>query len=491
MTNCKKIVNDPVHGFIGINSQLIFDLIEHPYFQRLRNIKQLALGYLVYPGAVHTRLQHALGAMYLLNSAIDVLRSKGHEVTQAEAEAAAAAILLHDIGHGPFSHALEFSIAQNVEHEDISRCFMIRLNNVLQNKLNLAIDIFNNHYHKHFLHQLISSQIDMDRLDYLKRDSFFTGVVEGAIGSDRIIKMLNVVDDELVVEAKGIYSVEKFLIARRLMYWQVYLHKTVVAAEQTLVMMLKRAKILTEQGINLNCTPALKYFLRNNLTLNDFISSANRNDIKKEKTEPSSILSKNKSEKLYQKINQNYSTKNSDICNQNSLNKNDNNFENDLFSDFNNIVDGNDLVNKMSTNSQTLGNCALDYFAQLDDADIQVAAKLWLSHDDVILSTLANMVINRRLPSVELKNSPFDAERINSLKEKFCDLHPQLAADVDYFVFSNSISNKTYQPGNESIRILYNNGHLVDIAEASDILSAKALSNELTKYFICYPKELR
>ncbi len=259
--NKRKIVNDPVYGFINISSDFLFDLIEHPYFQRLRRIKQLGLTNYVYPGANHTRFQHAIGAAYLMDLAINSIRNKGHEITTEEAEAVTAAILLHDIGHGPFSHALENSIVEPFDHEILSGWFMDDLNRTYNGRLTLAIRIFKNEYEKKFLHQLVSSQLDMDRLDYLKRDSFFTGVTEGVIGSDRIIKMLNVVDDELVVEAKGIYSIEKFLIARRLMYWQVYLHKTVLSAEKLLVLLLQRAKELGVSGTPMFATPALKYFI--------------------------------------------------------------------------------------------------------------------------------------------------------------------------------------------------------------------------------------
>jgi uncharacterized protein len=259
--NKRKIVNDPVHGFINIPSELVFDLVEHPWFQRLRRIKQLGLTHYVYPGATHTRFQHALGAVYLMAQAISVIRSKGFEITEEEAEAVTIAILLHDIGHGPFSHALEASIVEKIRHELLSLVIMDRLNRYFSGRLDMAIDIFRQRYKKKFLHQLVSSQLDMDRLDYLKRDSFYTGVTEGVIGSDRIIKMLNVVDDELVIEAKGIYSIEKFLIARRLMYWQVYLHKSVLSAENLLVMLLKRAKELAARGEKLFCSPSLEYFL--------------------------------------------------------------------------------------------------------------------------------------------------------------------------------------------------------------------------------------
>lgn len=266
-TNKKKIINDPVFGFITIQSELIFDLIEHPYFQRLRRIKQLGLSCIVFPGANHTRFEHAIGALYLMRSAISDLRIKGVKITDHEAEAATVAILLHDIGHGPFSHALEHSIVDGLVHEKISVMLMEELNLQFGGRLTTAIQIFKNDYQKKFLHQLVASQLDVDRLDYLRRDSFFTGVTEGIIGSDRIIKMLNVRNDELVIEAKGIYSIEKFLIARRLMYWQVYLHKTVLSAEFLLVNILKRAKQVALRGEKLFATPTLAIFLENKVTL--------------------------------------------------------------------------------------------------------------------------------------------------------------------------------------------------------------------------------
>ena len=259
--NKKKIINDPVYGFINIPSALLFDLISHPYFQRLRYIKQLGMTHLVYPGALHTRFHHALGAMHLMSLAIKVLRDKGHEVTVEEEEAATIAILLHDIGHGPFSHALEHSLVNGIKHEDISMLIMQRLNVEFDGRLSLAIKIFTGDYDKMFLHQLISGQLDLDRMDYLNRDSFFTGVSEGVISFDRIIKMFNVSNGELVIEEKGIYSIENFLISRRLMYWQVYLHKTVIAAEQLLVKILERARELSLKGIDLFASPALKHFL--------------------------------------------------------------------------------------------------------------------------------------------------------------------------------------------------------------------------------------
>lgn len=412
--NKKKIINDPVHGFISIRYPLIFDLLEHAYFQRLRHIKQLGLTYLVYPGATHSRLQHALGTMHLLDNALATLRDKGHAVTEREAEAACAAILLHDIGHGPYSHALEYSIARGVDHETISRCFIHRLNRILNGRLALALDIFEGRYHKKFLHQLISGQLDMDRMDYLKRDSFFTGVSEGTIGSDRIIKMLNVVDDNLVVEAKGIYSIEKFLIARRLMYWQVYLHKTVVAAEQTLIKMLSRAKELAELGKVPEASEPLRFFLSNPIEAEHFTE------------EPASS-----------------------------------------------------------------GEDALSYFARLDDTDIMVAAKTWIRSDDEVLARLAGMVADRKIFGIELSSSPIPDKRIREIRVRFLRLYPSLKPYAHYFVFSDTVSIKAYQPGYESIKILYHNNRLVDLAEASDMLNANALSYETKKYFLCYPKELR
>ena len=267
--NKRKIINDPVHGFIIIPTDFIFDLIEHPYLQRLRRIKQLGLTSFVYPGATHTRFQHALGAVYLMVQAIDNIRQKGTTITDEEAEAASAAILLHDIGHGPFSHALEESIISGVTHEDLSLLLMNNLNEEFGGKLDMALAIFNNNHPNKFLHQLVSGQLDMDRMDYLMRDSFYAGVAEGTIGTERIIKMLNVIDGQLVVEAKGIYSIEKFLIARRLMYWQVYFHKTVIAAENLLLQLLRRAKELAGIDKSLYATESLGYFLKNNIAPED------------------------------------------------------------------------------------------------------------------------------------------------------------------------------------------------------------------------------
>ena len=268
--NKLKILNDPIYGFITITNPLVYDLIQHPYFQRLRRISQMGMSYLVYPGAHHTRFHHALGCMHIMQKTIQVLKFKGTEISEEEETALNIAILLHDIGHGPFSHAMEHSIAESVHHEAISLLFMNRLNELFDGKLTLAIQIFKGEYHRHFMLQLISSQLDMDRMDYLKRDSFYSGVAEGNINSERLIQMFDVQDDMLVIEEKGIYSVEKFLVARRLMYWQAYLHKTSVAAELIMTKILKRAKELTQMGIQLPASEPLLYFMQNKVTLDDF-----------------------------------------------------------------------------------------------------------------------------------------------------------------------------------------------------------------------------
>ena len=266
-----KIINDPIYGFIKIESKIIYDLINHKYFQRLRRISQLGLSYLVYPGAQHTRFQHALGSLHLMDKAIQQLTNKGHEITSTEQEALRICILLHDIGHGPFSHALEKILVNEINHEQLTLMFMKHLNEEFNGKLSISIEIFKNTYKKKFLHQLVSSQLDMDRLDYLKRDSFFTGVTDGNIGTERIINMLNVANGNLVIEEKGIYSIEKFILARRLMYWQVYLHKTVISSENMLMKLIKRAKFLIRNGEEIFITSNLLYFLND-----DFLEDLNR-----------------------------------------------------------------------------------------------------------------------------------------------------------------------------------------------------------------------
>jgi HD superfamily phosphohydrolase len=404
--NKRKIINDPVHGFIKIPSAFIYDIIEHPFFQRLRRIKQLGLTSYVYPGATHTRFQHALGAAHLMGMAIQNIRMKGLKITEEESEAAIIAILLHDIGHGPFSHALEQSIIENFTHEDMSALLMDKLNEQYGGRLDLALSIFNNKYYKKFLHQLVSSQLDMDRLDYLRRDSFYTGVSEGVIGSDRIIKMLNVIDDSLVVEAKGIYSIENFLIARRLMFWQVYLHKTVLAAEHLVEKVLQRAKYVASFDNDLFAVNGLKYFLQNNVT---------RDNLNKEK---------------------------------------------------------NDMLNS---------------FVNLDDNDIITSVKVWINHPDKVLSTLSGNLINRKLPKILIQDQPFAKDYLDKLisqSVRVCKWNPE---DVDYYIFTGSISNKAYSELDDKIKILYNTGETKDIVDASDIFNVSVLSKIVKKYFLCFP----
>jgi len=268
--NKRKIINDPVYGFITISSDLLFDLVEHPYFQRLRRIKQLGLADLVYPGALHTRFHHALGAMHLMSQALRALQERGHLIWEPELEAAQAAILLHDLGHGPFSHVLESVLLPGVHHESITLAMMKELNRQMDGRLDLAIQMFEGVYPRKFFHQMISSQLDMDRMDYLNRDSFYTGVIEGSIGADRLIKMLDISQDQLVVEEKGLLSIENFLHSRRLMYWQVYLHKTLLSAQAMMAEILRRARELSSQGENLFATADFSRFLMNNFTLQDF-----------------------------------------------------------------------------------------------------------------------------------------------------------------------------------------------------------------------------
>lgn len=403
-----KILNDPIYGFVTMPADIISDLINHPYFQRLRRIKQLGMTNLVYPGALHTRFHHAIGAMHLMTEAIDVLRSKDIEITNAEAEAVTIAILLHDIGHGPFSHALEHSIAKNISHEDFSALLMERLNNQFNGKLTLAIKIFNNKYKKKFLHQLVSSQLDMDRLDYLKRDSFFTGVSEGVVSSDRIIKMLHVKNDQLVIEEKGIYSIEKFIIARRLMYWQVYLHKTVVAAENVLVNILKRAKELSSNGEELFATPALSVFLKNDYNRKDFIDYPG----------------------------------------------------------------------------------LLETFALLDDYDIFASVKVWMHHEDKILSTLCTNLVERKLFKIELKNEKIKPAYKKRLTELAAKKFRVSLKEASYYVADGVVENSAYKSNIVKINILMKDGKILDIAEASDQLNINVLSKTVKKYFICYPKNL-
>ncbi|OWY19829.1 HD domain-containing protein [Sphingobacteriales bacterium UPWRP_1] len=407
MVNKKKIINDPVYGFLSIAYEIIFDLIEHRYFQRLRYIQQLGLSSLVYPGALHTRFHHALGATHLMKQAIDVLMAKDVDISPQEAKAVTIAILLHDIGHGPFSHALEHSLV-NVGHETLSLLFMNKLNEEFEGKLSLAIQIFKGEHPKNYLHELVSSQLDMDRLDYLNRDSFFTGVQEGVIGFDRIIKMLDVRNNHLMVEYKGIYSIEQFLIARRLMYWQVYLHKTVLCAEVLLLKVLQRAKELTKNGETLFAPPALQLFLQNDFGLNDF--------------------------------------------------------ENNLM--------------------------VFEAFASLGDAEIIASIKTWQQHPDVVLSKLSQSLINRKLFKIHLTQEPVNPEKLQQLLQKAIQQYHLTPHEAAYFVFNNSTSNSAYSYEGSQINILYRNGVVKNVVEASDYSNLQSLAAPVVKYYLCYPKEL-
>lgn len=407
LTNKRKIFNDPVYGFISISNELIFDLIEHPYFQRLRRIRQLGLTHLVYPGALHTRFHHSLGAMHLMQRAIAELRSKGQDISQEESLGAEIAILLHDIGHGPFSHALENAIVNKVDHEELSGIFMNRLNRIFDGELTLAMDIFEKKYPKQFLGRMVSGQIDMDRLDYLKRDSFFTGVAEGVINSDRLINMMSILGDELVIEAKGIYSVEKFITARRLMYWQVYLHKTVLAAEYMLMRLLKRAKQLSLNGEKLFGSPALSFFLEQDINQSAFYDD----EVIKE-------------------------------------------------------------------------------FSRLDDYDVFGAMKVWKTNPDKVLSSLSRGIVDRKLFRIELQTNPFGEEHIHQVKQKTKAKYNLNNEETEYFVISDSTSNYAYKPGNDRIEILFRDGSVKGIEEATDELNISLLSKPVTKYFLCYPKDI-
>ena len=406
--NKKKIINDPIYGFINISNELHFDIIEHPYFQRLRRIKQLGLTHFVYPGALHTRFHHSLGAMHLMQEAITVLQSKGHIINKEEEVAAMIAILLHDVGHGPFSHTLEHSLVIGTSHEFISRLVMNKLNLLFNSRLDLAISIYNKSYSRPFFAQLISSQLDVDRLDYLSRDSFFTGVSEGVVGTARILKMLNIVDNKLVAEEKAIYSLEKFLVARRLMYWQVYLHKTVLAAENMLVLLLRRAKYLVQQGISLFATTALQFFLKNEYSQSDFESNPK----------------------------------------------------------------------------------VLEYFMRLDDNDIIASIKEWMYHEDAVIRYLAQSLMNRRLYRCEIQSKPFEYFYIEKIQQKVKAYFGVKEKDINYFLVSNSTSNYAYDAHNDNINVLTKNRKIKDITEVSDQMNISVSSKPVTKYFLCYPKEI-
>lgn len=403
-TNLKQYVfNDPIYGFIRINDPLILELIETPYFQRLRRIAQVGLSSLVYPGAHHTRFHHALGCVHLMQQSISVLQSKGVAISAAESRALQIAILLHDIGHGPFSHAMEHSIIPNISHETLSLKFMHILNDQFKGALSLAISIFRGESERLFFNQLVSSQLDVDRLDYLKRDSFYTGVAEGNINSERLISMLNVVDQTLVIEEKGLYSVEKYLMARRFMYWQVYLHKTGIAAEAILIKIFERAKTLLKQGVLLQASDALMYFL-------------NQSD---------------------------------DI---------------------------------------QLSEQTMEQFSKLDDTDIYAAIKTWSDHNDVVLSHLCVMTLNRSLLKIKIKDTPFSETKIAS-KTKLLEAAGYSKETWPYFVFSGTFSNLAYNPLNTPIYMIKKSGKKVNIATQLAPSFFEALSHKVEKYYICYPKK--
>jgi HD superfamily phosphohydrolase len=386
---------------------VLFQILQHPYLQRLNRIRQLGLSFFVYPGAMHSRFLHSLGAMHLMREAIGSLREKGVEITDNEATASMAAILLHDVGHGPFSHVMEHTLVEGITHEEISLMMMEKMRDELAEQdrelLNLAIAIFKDEYPKHFLHQLISSQLDVDRLDYLCRDSFFCGVTEGSVASARILKMMNVTaDGHLVVEAKGIYSVEKFLVARRLMYWQVYLHHTSVAAEQLLIKILERAKALAKQGVELFCSPALHYFLYNRITSEVFVQSPN----------------------------------------------------------------------------------ALNQYAMLDDADLLSAIKVWIGCEDKVLSELCQCFTNRRLFKGKLLDQPLSQEQVEVLSEQYAERFGIDKADAHYFFVEHVSTSNTYSEKGEAIGILYKDGMVKDIADASDMLSMESLTFKPQKRYL-------
>ena len=407
-SNKKKIFNDPIYGFVSIPDELHFDIIEHPYFQRLRRIKQVSMTNLVYPGANHTRFAHSLGAMHLMRRAIQLLRGKGYDITDEELEAASLAILLHDSGHGPFSHTLENSIVQDISHEDLSLMVMQKFNELHDGRLDKAIQMFKGEYEKGFLTKLISSQLDVDRIDYLKRASFFTGVAEGSVNAERLLEMMEVVGNgnELAIEAKGIYSVESFLVARRIMYWQVYMHKAVLSAEYMLRNILKRAKILSQER-DLFATPALSFFL-----------------------------------------------------------KNQNPFESDT------------------------PDAVMDKFCHLDDFDVMTAVKAWCDDEDRVLSELCRRLTNRHLFKIEMREGEFDPNYIEDIRNKIAKYYGWTNEEADFALLQGISSNHAYHPKKPAINILYKDGTLKDISEASDQLNISVLSQPVVKHFICYPKEL-
>ena len=416
MSRTRKIINDPVFGFLNIPDGVLFTILQHPYMQRLNRIRQLGLSFFVYPGAMHSRFLHSLGAMHLMHEAITSLREKGVDITDNEATAAMAAILLHDVGHGPFSHVFEEAgmLPEGMSHEDISLMMMYEIRDWFSSSLialpkeraeasfimNLAIRIFKDEYEKHFLHQLISSQLDVDRLDYLCRDSFFCGVTEGSVASARILKMMNVKDGRLVVEAKGIYSIEKFLVARRLMYWQVYLHHTSVAAEQLLIKILTRAKQLIHNGVELFASPALKYFLQKNNNTNDL----------------------------------------------------------------------------------------LKWYAALDDSDLLSAIKVWINSGDKVLNVLCECFCNRQLFKGKLLSSSLTEEEREALCNEYIARFGVSKDEAEYFFVEHVSTSNTYSEKGEAIDILYKDGSVRDIAEASEMLNMETLTYKPQKIYLFHLK---
>lgn len=395
-----KIINDPVYGFIQIKNKEILNLISHPWIQRLRRIKQMGIAHYVYPGAVHTRFHHSLGATHLMRQALENLKDKQIAIEPHEILGAQQAILLHDVGHGPFSHALEHAIVANISHEDISQILMTRINEATDGSLETAIAIFNQSYEKHFLHQLVSSQLDMDRMDYLNRDSFYTGVSEGVIGYDRILQMLTVVNDHLCVEEKGIHSVEKFIIARRMMYWQVYLHKTVLGVEQLIVKILKRAKELALKGEELFAPPAFAFFLYEHVEKCDFEDLA-----------------------------------------------------------------------------------VIEKFCALDDSDIACAIKVWAGHKDIVLSTLCNMILKRRLYKVIMSSDNLD-NKFAEMSKNYSYPAGITEEEKDYFLFKGSTTNKTYNQYDDLITIKMKDGSIRNITEVDNALINPYVTLPVKKYYI-------
>jgi len=401
------LFNDPIYGFIAIETDLILQLINHPYFQRLRRISQMGLSSLVYPGAHHTRFEHAIGAMHVMQKAIEVLIAKGIQISPQEREAMQISILLHDIGHGPFSHATEKTLLHGIHHETISLRVISLLNQIFNGKLDLAYQIFTNQYPRKFMYQLVSGQVDVDRLDYLKRDSFYTGVTEGNINTSRILAMMNVINEQLVFEVKGIHSLEKFLLARRLMYWQVYLHKTSLAAEVLLVKTLERFQYLIELGAM---------------------------EVEEEHA---------------------------------------------LFS----------LLNKKQSDQNQLSEEVLLHYLNLDDSDIIQLLKSWEKHSDQVLASLSSQLLHRKLPKIKIRDKAYSHEEIEEKTISLDATKADLGAS-EYFVFSGSISNQTYLSDESRLLILDKNDNVFPLAEAIQYLDFKQFSTRVTRYYLCYPKQI-